>query len=32
MESNRNGFHLANLIIIVLLIIIIIWCFWWRMG
>jgi hypothetical protein len=32
MESNRNGFHLANLIIIVLLIIIIVWCFWWRMG
>jgi hypothetical protein len=32
MEPNRNGFHLANLIIIVLLIIIIVWCFWWRMG
>jgi hypothetical protein len=31
MESNRHGFHAANLIIIVLIIIIIIFCFWYRM-
>ena len=31
MDGNRNGFHLANLIIIVLLIIIIVFCFYWRM-
>lgn len=31
MESNRHGFHAANLIIIVLLIIIIIFCFYLRM-
>jgi|GEM_PF-6777772 len=31
MESNRHGFHAANLIIIALIIIIIIFCFWYRM-
>lgn len=31
MDGNRNGFHLANLIIIILLIIIIVFCFYWRM-
>jgi hypothetical protein len=31
MDSNRHGFHLANLIIIAGLIIIIIFCFYLRM-
>jgi hypothetical protein len=30
MDSNRGGFHAANLVIIALLIVIIIFCFWMR--